>query len=177
MGELDLAKVVSEHGAFIWRVLRHLGVPESQLGDLSQEAFMVLLERPDAFQGRSSLRTFLYGVCRNVAREARKRERAQRETGIEQLPEQSAPATQERTLFITENRARLIEVLAELSEEQRLIFVLYEMEEVAMEEIAAAIGAPLRTCYSRLEVARKQVLSRFRRRLLSEQALALEVFK
>jgi RNA polymerase sigma-70 factor (ECF subfamily) len=175
LGELDINAVVSEHGAFVWRVLRHLGVRESQLDDLGQEVFVVLLERPDAFQGRSSLRTFLYGVCRNVARTARKKK--PRETGVEHVPDQAVPATQERSLFIKENRERLIGVLGELSEEQRMIFVLYEIEELSMEEIAQALSAPLRTCYSRLEVARKLVLSRFRRKLLSAQRSPVEVLK
>lgn len=177
MPELDLNAVVSEHAPFVWRVLRHLGVPESQLDDLSQEVFLLLLERPDAFQGRSTLRTFLYGVCRNIARSARQKRRSQREQGVEVVPDQEAPALQERSLWLKENRARLIEVLDELSDEQRMLFVLYEIEEVSMEEIASALEAPLRTCYSRLEAARKKVQTRFRRKLLAPQTAQAEVSK
>jgi RNA polymerase sigma-70 factor (ECF subfamily) len=177
MSELDVARAAREHGAFVWRVLRHLGAPEAQLDDLSQEVFMVLLEQPGVFQGRSSLRTFLYGVCRNVARDARKRRRASREGNLEHVPEQVEHATQERALFISENRQRLIDVLSSLSEGQRMIFVLYEIEELSMEEIAQALSVPLRTCYSRLEAARKQVLSRFRRQVLAVQGAPVEVLK
>lgn len=174
MSELDLHAIVTEHAPFVWRVLRHLGVPDSQLDDLSQEVFMVLVERPNAFQGRSSMRTFLYGVCRNLSRSAR---RAPREALMEELPDHGAPASQEHSLARKENEARLTEVLSELSEEQRMIFVLYEIEEVSMEEIALALNAPSRTCYSRLEAARKQVEARFRRKLLVAQLSPQEVLE
>jgi RNA polymerase sigma-70 factor (ECF subfamily) len=177
MSELDLQTLVREQTPFVWRVLRHLGVLENQLDDLSQEVFMVLVENPSAFEARSSLRTFLYGVCRNIARSARRRRTARRETELEPSAQGASEATQERALWLKESRARLVEVIAELNEEQRMIFVLYEIEELSMEEIASALNAPLRTCYSRLEVARKQVLARFRRKHATARPIGLEVFK
>jgi RNA polymerase sigma-70 factor (ECF subfamily) len=177
MSDFDLHTLVHEQTPFVWRVLRHLGVPESQLDDLSQEVFMVLVENPSAFKARSSLRTFLYGVCRNIARSSRRRRTARRETEFEPSAQGSSEPTQERALWLKESRARLVEVMAELNEEQRMIFVLYEIEEVSMEESASALKAPLRTCYSRLEVARKQVLARFRRKHSTARSLGLEVFK
>ena len=177
MSELDLQLLIREQTPFVWRVLRHLGVHESQLDDLSQEVFMVLVENPGAFEARSSLRTFLYGVCRNIARSARRRRTARRETELSPAAQGAGEATQERALWLKESRAQLIEVIGELDEDQRMIFVLFEIEEVSMEEIASALSAPLRTCYSRLEVARKQVLARFRRKLASARPLGLEVLK
>jgi RNA polymerase sigma-70 factor (ECF subfamily) len=119
----------------------------------------------------------LYGICRNIARSARRKRRALREAAVEELPDTEAPASQERALWLKQNSARLVEVLDELSEEQRMIFVLYELEEVSMEEIALALEAPQRTCYSRLEAARKQVLARFRRKLFLAETAPIEVFK
>jgi RNA polymerase sigma-70 factor, ECF subfamily len=159
----DARALLREHGSFVWRVLRHLGVAEDQLDDLSQEVLIVLLSRWQAFEGRSSLRTFLYGICRNVARSARRQRRARQEVALEHAPEPALPGTPESALRLRQDQARLVEALAQLDETQRMIFILYEIEEFSMEEIARELGAPIRTCYSRLEVAREHVAARFRR--------------
>jgi RNA polymerase sigma-70 factor (ECF subfamily) len=50
-------------------------------------------------------------------------------------------------------------VLDQLDEEKRQVFVLYEIEELEMKDIASAMGTPLQTAYSRLRAAR-QMLAR-----------------
>jgi Sigma-70, region 4 len=59
------------------------------------------------------------------------------------------------------HRERLERVLSTLPEEQANVFVLYELEELTMSEIATALGYPLQTAYSRLYAARKAVLIAF----------------
>jgi RNA polymerase sigma-70 factor (ECF subfamily) len=54
-------------------------------------------------------------------------------------------------------------VLDRLDEAQRAVFVLYEIEELSMAEIAEAVGCPLQTAYSRLHAARAQVEQTIRR--------------
>ena len=48
-------------------------------------------------------------------------------------------------------------VLASLSDKLRRVFVLFELEEMSLAEIAAAVGCPLQTAYSRLQSARTLV--------------------
>jgi len=159
----DIAAVVREHAPFIWRVLRHLGVHDSQLDDASQEVLLVLLRKLADFEARSSLRTFIYGICWNVAAELRRSRRSASEHLVAELPESAVAAAQDGELWLKQQHARLIEVLSTLEPEQRTIFVLYELEELTMEEIALALGAPAPTCYSRLYVAREKVRAAFRR--------------
>ena len=52
-------------------------------------------------------------------------------------------------------------MLESLDEEKRAVFVLYEIEDLAMPEIAEALSLPLQTAYSRLYAARKQAESFF----------------
>ena len=49
-----LREVFDEHAAYVWRALRHLGVPESELDDYCQEVFLVVHRRWDSFDSRWS---------------------------------------------------------------------------------------------------------------------------
>lgn len=154
--------LVIEHASFVWRVLVHLGVPQSRLEDASQEVFVVALG--SGFEGRSSLQSFLYGVCRNVAREQRRRYRDLTEIPTEELPESVVQPAQEGELWVKRAHERLLRALDSLDEAQREVFVLFEIAELSMEEVAGACGAPLSTCYSRLYSARERVQAELRRR-------------
>jgi RNA polymerase sigma-70 factor, ECF subfamily len=169
---LDAARIVVEHAAFIWRVLTHLGVPQGRLHDASQEVCVAVLRSGAAFEERSSLQTWLYGVCRNVALTERRRWRARTEVPTEELPETIVQAAQEGELWIKQAHQSLIAALHSLSEEQREVFVLFEIEELTMEQIANALQAPLSTCYSRLYAAREKVHSALRRRALTPLEIA-----
>ena len=166
---MELAELVIEHSAFVWRVLFHLGVPKRRLEDASQEVFVAMLHALPRFEGRSSLRTWIYGTCRNVARAERRRAREHTEIPTAELPESVVQPAQEGELWIKRAHERLVAALASLEEEQRQVFVLFELEELTMEQIARMLGAPLRTCYSRLEKAREKVHAELRRRSLSER--------
>jgi RNA polymerase sigma-70 factor (ECF subfamily) len=154
---LEPAAVIREHARFVWRVLRHLGVAEQRLDDLTQEVFLVVLARLPSFEGRSSLRTWIYGICRHVGQRARQRSNKQRELLVSELPELSDPATQDRTVWLKQAHAQLVAALDTLDADQRSVFLLYEIEELPMEEIATALEVPLTTCYSRLAVAREKL--------------------
>jgi RNA polymerase sigma-70 factor (ECF subfamily) len=170
----DPAEVVREHVTLVWRVLRHLGVSETQLEDASQEVFLIVLRQLPKFEARSSLRTWIYGICRNVAHRARVERMQLRELPVAELPESSEPAKQDRELWLKQAHAQLIVALDALDEDQRAVFVLYEIEELPMEEIAAALGSPLTTCYSRLQTASSKVEAALRR---TEQRGAFKVLK
>lgn len=161
------AQLVLEHSPFVWRVLIHLGVPRSRLEDASQEVFVALLKALPSFEGRSSLKTWIYGTCRNVAFTERRRARETTEIPSEELPETIVQPAQEGQLWIRRAHERLVAALARLDEGQRQVFVLYEIEELSMEEIARELGVPVATCYSRLYAARDKVHAELRRRALT----------
>jgi RNA polymerase sigma-70 factor (ECF subfamily) len=167
--ELEAGDVVRAHAAFVYRVLLHLGVPEDRVEDASQEVFLVVLRQLPAFEGRSAATTWLYGICRNVAHSERRRRRRAPELPTDDLPETVVQAAQEGDLWARRAHARLIWALGELKEEQRTAFVLYEIEELTLEEIAAAEGAPLTTIHSRIKVARERLQALLRRSVLAPQ--------
>lgn len=73
------------------------------------------------------------------------------------------PATQLDELARTQARAQLLTILDRLDEDKRSVFVLYELEELGMKEVAEIVGCPLQTAYSRLHAARRVVVEAIER--------------
>jgi len=151
------------HFDFVWRSLRRLGVPLSALDAAAQEVFVVALRRHDEFEGRSAIKTWLFGIAWNIARSlarspSRREETLSEEiTAARELDPQEAVARSEaiRTLY---------DLLDELDTDRRAVFVMAELEEMSAPEIAEITGIPLNTVYSRLRGARSDFDSALRRR-------------
>ena len=110
-----------------------------------------------SFEGRSSIRTWLYGICLRAASSHRRRPHRTREEISAEPPEESIPAPQDDDLERKRALARLDAALDELDDDKRAVFVLYELEQLSMAEIAEATGCPVQTAYSRLHAARRLV--------------------
>ena len=152
-----LAEIFREYGPFVWRGLRRLGVPESDVEDVCQEVFVVVHRKLGDFEGRSSLRTWIYGICARTASDYRRSGRVRREIVTDAPPDAPQEGAQHDTVALKQARATLDRILDELDDDKRSVFVLYEIEELTMAEVAEAIGCPLQTAYSRLHAARKVV--------------------
>lgn len=152
-----LRQIIDEHGVQVWRTLHHCGVPEADLQDVCQEVFLVIDRKIGEFEGRSSLRTWVYQICLRVASDHRKRARFRHERIVADPPELVVLPTQSQDIDDARTLERLFAILDRLDPHKREVFVLYEMEEQSMTEIAEAVGCPLRTAYSRLEAARKEI--------------------
>jgi len=142
------------HFAFVWRSLRRLGIAEDDATDAAQDVFIIVHRKLPEFAGRSKVTTWLYGICFRVASERR------RAVPRPQLGEHEAAAFIGRQAdpgAIAERHqglALLERVLDRLSDEQRAVFCLFELEGMTGEEIAEALEIPLGTAYSRLRLAR-----------------------
>ena len=158
-----LQEVFHEYAPFVWRTLRHLGVAESDVEDVCQEVFVCVHRKLDGFEGRSSLRTWLYGICLRTASDHRRRAHVRRELPTSEPPPRSVQPDQLRHLERGEARSILGGILDELDDDKRAVFVLYEIEGLPMKSIAEAVGCPLQTAYSRLHAARRHVVERAQR--------------
>jgi RNA polymerase sigma-70 factor, ECF subfamily len=153
----DTTRVFREHAAYVWRVLRRLGVHESDAEDVSQEVFLIVHKKLGTFEGRSTLRTWIYGICLRAASDYRKRAFRTREKVTETPPELPSESDPQGDAAGRQARAILDRIVGELDDDKRAVFVLYEIEELPMGEVALAIGCPLQTAYSRLHAARAEV--------------------
>lgn len=159
------AALFSEHGRFVWRVLRRLGVTDADIEDVCQDVFLTAHCRLGAFEQRSSSRTWIYGICLKIASNYRRRSYRKRERAIDALPESAA----EQPLEPDERLADLDDALSQLSEAKREVFVLYEFGELSMAEVAEVVGSPLKTCFSRLHAARRELRESLERAGRSER--------
>jgi RNA polymerase sigma-70 factor (ECF subfamily) len=156
-GAVVFEQVFQDHAPYVWRALRRLGVAEVDADDVCQDVFVVVHRRLGSFHGGCSLRTWLYGICLRVASEHRRRPHHRREEVVEAVPDEAVDASQEEEVERRRALLRLDEALDELDDDKRAIFVLFELEQMPMVEVAAAAGCPLQTAYSRLHAARKIV--------------------
>ncbi|MDF2693933.1 MAG: hypothetical protein K0S65_2316 [Labilithrix sp.] len=170
-----LRALVRAHYSNIWRFLRRLGFEEHLADDAAQELFLVAVRRIDGVRPESE-RAFLYSTALRIAT-ALKRKQA-REVSVDPLETHSAivetaAATLDERLDDERARELLYRLLSELDERFRIVFVMYELEELTMPEIAAALEIPLGTATSRLRTAREDFrarLARHRMRTRREEA-------
>jgi len=160
---LSFQEVFNLHARYLWRALLGLGVPERDVDDACQEVFLVA-HRRFADIDQAKLKSWLYGVCLRVASDHRRKLRARRELPVEHLPDLPVTETPFEQAAALHLQRDLLRALEELDENRRAAFVLYELEELTLKEVAAALECPLQTVYSRLEAAREHVRRAFAER-------------
>jgi RNA polymerase sigma-70 factor (ECF subfamily) len=136
------------------RSLRRLGVPELVVDDAAQEVFLVAARRlADIELGRE--RSFLFATALRVASDVR-RAVARRGTLVDDTLEHIADDAPNPAELADRQRARAVldRVLDAMELDLRAVFVLYELEEMTMAEIAATLDVPAGTVASRLRRAR-----------------------
>lgn len=151
------AQVYADHGAMVWRSLRRLGVREADVEDVAQEVFVVVHRKLPEFDQRSTLKTWVFGICLRVASDYRRKAHVRREEPVDQVPDSPQEAPQPQAVERRQARAVLDAILDELDEDKRTAFVLFELEQWPMADVAQAMGCPLQTAYARLYAARRHV--------------------
>ena len=153
---LDLAAVYRGHAAFVWRVVRRLGVADAALEDVVHDVFLVVHRRLAEYDGRAALTTWLFGIARGVASNHRRGlARAQRKLSVAEPP--TGAADPERSTEQAQVAAFVREFLQGLDEDRRLLFELADIEGLKVPEIAETLGMNLNTAYARLRAVREQL--------------------
>lgn len=149
-------RVYVDHFAFVWRCLRALGVPDASVDDAAQDVFLVVHRQLGAFRGQSTLKTWLFGILRNVAsnhrRAIKRRDPGDAPRPTDLAPDAPSPLEHAQNL---EAAAFVQGFLSTLDDRKRAVFVLGALEELSMPEVAAALSIPLNTAYTRLRRARE----------------------
>jgi RNA polymerase sigma-70 factor, ECF subfamily len=151
---VELHRLFKRHYDRIWRLLRALGVPENRVDDATQQVFLVYAERRnDVAIGSES--SFLYGTALRVAHNVRCAPYREIPSDVDGATLPDLPNLDELS---DQKRARdlLDRILEEMDPDLRTVFVLYEVEEFTVPEIAEMTDVPLGTAASRLRRAREQ---------------------
>ena len=155
VNEGRLRQIVSEHFEVLWRFLRRLGIGDGDADDAVQEVVLVLARKLDHVEiGKE--RAFVLSTAVRVASGFRRTRRNRREVeddGLTELP--SSDLDPEALAEKRRLRVVLQRVLDQLPLELRAVFVLYELEELTMAEIAQTLALPAGTVASRLRRSRE----------------------
>ena len=149
---MTLDALFSTHAGFVWRTLRHFGVAPVDLEDQTQEVFLVAHRRLAQWDGQQA-RPWLYGIARRCAVAYRRRGHRVHEHAFETLPESAGDHDASGPAEL----AFMKRVLQTLDEDKRAVFLLYEIEEMSMREVAEVVRCPLQTAYTRLQAARRDI--------------------
>lgn len=158
----ETARLFQAHAEEVWRFLKYLGVREHDLADACQEVFLVAHRKLPEFRGESAPRTWLYGISLRVAKTWRRR----RLMVPLSEDERSVGPTQEQERERRDTHELLCWAMDQISEAQREVFVLHEIEELPMNEVAKRVDCRVFTAYSRLRLARRAL-----KRILAEKGV------
>lgn len=150
--ERALAEIYATHHAFVWRSLARLGVAPSRLDDAVHDVFMVVARRLAEYEGRATMKTWLFAIAMRVAKSVR-RDAAREQRGRDRLREvEEAPHVPHEDL----DAAQMLHALLDkLDDDQRAVFIMAELEGMTANEIAMATATKPATVYSRLRLARE----------------------
>jgi len=154
-GGAHFREVYDQHFAFVWRCVGNRGVRGAMLDDVVQEVFIVVHRKLPEFEGRSSLRTWLAAIVRRVVADY-VHKRGNQPAGDQPLErEPAATGSPAEHLERKAAVALLDALLAKMSDEQREVFVLHEIEHLSGPEIAELTGSNENTVWTRLRAARR----------------------
>jgi len=147
--------LVERHYDFVWRTLQYVGMSAANAEDAAQQVMCVLARRIDSIQPGAEP-AFLFSTAMLVAAEWRRTTR-RRPSGTQVELDTLAAEAPTADELIDRRRARevLARVLDAIPVELRIVFVLFEIEEVPMPTIAEMLGIPVGTVASRLRRARE----------------------
>jgi len=149
--------LVDAHVDAVWRTLRRLGMPRADLDDGVQLVFTVLARRLDLVE-HGKERSFLLGVALRTVHDWRRTRRRRPEVPLEPGIIDRAPASERSPERLLDERRRLElldELVGELPRALAEVFVLAELEELSMAEIAQILAIPAGTVASRLRKSRQ----------------------
>lgn len=163
-------EIFGTYAAFIWRTLRYQSVAERDLDDVSQEVFLIIFRKLPEFEPHGSMRAWIYGICIRVARDYRNRAHKRHEVLVDEVSDAVGGATADVEPERRAQQEQLHQMLQRLDEDKRAVVVLHELEGLPMNEVAELVRCPVKTAYSRLAAAKKQMLTMITKSKMSERS-------
>ena len=152
---MEFPEFYRTHYSAARRWARNLGVSSGDVDDVVQEVFLVAMRRYSKFDGGSE-RGWLFAITRRVCGNFRRgRRRADARDEKSAVP--GAPDSPDDVAMMRQAHDLMQRMLDELPEDQRLVFVLFEIEDMSANEVAEALSIEQKLVYSRLRGARERL--------------------
>jgi RNA polymerase sigma-70 factor (ECF subfamily) len=150
-----LSALYRAHADFVWRVARALGVPEALVDDVVHDVFFVVRRRMATLEPGRSARPWLAGITRNVVMHVH-RKLARERSRLERVDPPPPPVIPEHALEVSEAAALVHAFVETLDEDKRTVFLLCEVEGLAVVDVARVLEQNSNTIYARLRAVRAQ---------------------
>ena len=150
--DVTFAALFAAYRLRVFTLCRHLTRSRADAEDATQEVFVALLRALPTFRGESSLGTFVHRIA--VRSAVKQRTRSLRQEAVRA---DRPSATEGDPLEAREDRRRLWHAMEQLSLEHRTVLGLFAVDGLKHGEIAAILGIPEGTVWSRLHLARKRL--------------------
>lgn len=150
-------QVYTQHAAFVFRVLRGMGVHPAAVEDATQDVFVVVHHKLKTFEPRAQLRTWLFEIAYRTACQYRRvaaRNAAQRSV-LE--TDRSSEDTPQEELERRQTVRLVAEAMEALDDTKRATLLLVDMEELTVPEAAELMQTSVNTVYTRLRRARAEL--------------------
>jgi len=151
--------LMDRHEGRVLRVLRLMGVPAQDREDVAQEVFIRVFRHLSRFHHGRSFEPWVYRISVNAAHDYRtRRGRTRLESAWEEHVEPASDGKgPEGAAEQLELRVRLVEALGGLTDRERAVFILREIEGLETPEVASALGIARVTVRRHLGLARRRL--------------------
>jgi RNA polymerase sigma-70 factor, ECF subfamily len=166
---LELRQVFDANVSYVAASLGRLGIDLRDRDDLVSEVFVRVHRALPSYDVTRPMKPWLFAFAARVASEHRRLARHRREV-FEEIDRASTDLQPDEVLEQNESRRLLDRALAELDEEKREVFVLHDLDDTPVPEVARALGIPEGTAYTRLRAARAELTATVRRLQLTRRA-------
>ena len=168
----DFPTLYRSEFAYVWNTLRRLGAPSRDLEDLAHDLFVVVHRHLPEYDRSQPLRPWLFGIAIRVLSDYRRTSAASyqpraarsRLRVADQAIDGAPPQDEKSAEAQVAGQRCSLEALDRLDFDRRVVLVMHDLDEISVPEIAAILEIPLNTAYSRLRLARVDVVAAVRRR-------------
>lgn len=172
-GPTRVKALFEAHYDLVWRVLRRLGLSAASADDAAQEVFILAAQKWMQIRPGSE-KPFLLGVARRIAASSRRKVPKTTDSLDDKHVEalKDGALLPEQMLRLAEERRMLEEIMNEMDDDTREVFVLFELESLSRSQVAEVLGIPEGTAASRMRRAQQQFLAeaaRLKHRLARER--------
>lgn len=157
MTAIRTSTLFTAHAARLRRQLAGLGVRASDVDDALQDTFVVVARRLPSFEGRSSIESWLFGICLRVASDWRRKAFVRRETALADAEEPTHEPDLADVIGMQQARQKLHQAVAALDDDKRDIYLRHELDEQPMPAVAGQLRVNVQTAYARLYAARRRM--------------------
>lgn len=155
------AEIVRDRQAMVFSICWHYLQDRALAEDVAQEVFLELYQKLSALESSDHLTYWLRRVTVNRCIDQGRRRKNRRESGMDEVPEPAAKASESDPLLMS----KLLQTLEMLPEKQRMVVVLRYQEGLDLAEIGELMQMPLNTVKSTLHRTLEDLRKKMTRKL------------